>query len=105
MVSSLMAPTVKHVQNHNELSLNGSTVDQSLSDLTVDDPVDISVSGGHLDVQGSEINYVGATHWATILENVEIIKVFTIKALLIYCRFEIFRDFLILMVLRRSQQI
>lgn len=27
-------------------------------------------SGGHLDTQGSETNYVGATHWATVLENV-----------------------------------
>ena len=27
-------------------------------------------SGGHLNQSGSEMNYVGATHWATILENV-----------------------------------
>lgn len=25
---------------------------------------------GHLDYDGSEVNYLGATHWATILENV-----------------------------------
>lgn len=27
-------------------------------------------SGGHLDTQGSETNYIGATHWATVLANV-----------------------------------
>lgn len=25
---------------------------------------------GHLDYDGSEVNYLGATHWATVLENV-----------------------------------
>lgn len=35
-------------------------------------------TAGHLDVQGSESNYVGATHWTSILENVYVCPILNI---------------------------
>ena len=37
-------------------------------------------SRGHLDQSGLESNYVGATHWATILENVSVDPVYELAS-------------------------
>lgn len=49
-----------------------SAVDQSFNGLSIQSPPQTpkTSAGGHLDCNGSELNYLGATHWATILENV-----------------------------------
>jgi len=52
----------------------GMTVDSRMETLSVySSPLASKPwSGGHLDINGSQANYVGATYWATILENVRI---------------------------------
>ena len=55
----------------NHESLDDDAVNQ-LKSLSVDNPPqkpNLTIQG-HLDHRGSETNYHGATHWATILENV-----------------------------------
>jgi hypothetical protein len=58
---------------------NNATVDQRLKGLSVhrspQAPESSLSSGGHLDIHGSETNYLGATHWIAILENVGIPRV------------------------------
>ena len=48
------------------------TVDERLRDLSIEPPSQPSqfASEGHLDTYGSETQYLGATSWAAILENV-----------------------------------
>jgi len=73
-------------------------VDQIMRDLSVQSSGGGSggYSIGHLDINGPETNYVGATHWATILENVRINSHRVILGvLLIGCRFETSKAFFI----------
>ena len=59
-------------QNNGNASFQQATVDQRLKDLSVQNAVEKPEmnSSGHLESSGSETNYLGATHWAAILENV-----------------------------------
>ena len=61
-------------------SLNNSTVDQRMKDMSISLqslPKDsVSPSNGHLDSNGLERNYQGATHWTTILANIHDIQGF-----------------------------
>lgn len=49
-------------------------LDQSFNDLSFQSPphTNETLVRGHLDYNGSEIKYLGATHWETILENVNL---------------------------------
>ena len=50
----------------------GDSVDERLRSLSIEPPSRSSQPAleGYLDIHGSETQYVGATNWATILENV-----------------------------------
>ena len=72
MVTSLMHADKNGTKDGTFHSTNGS-VDERLEDLSIEPPSFKSLRysvRGHLDVHGSEIQYVGATNWQTILENV-----------------------------------
>jgi hypothetical protein len=75
MVTSLMQTTNYDPTNHVDHDHTRSVaVDQSMNGLSLQNsakPPEIS-SAGHLDTSGSETKYLGATHWATILENVSL---------------------------------
>lgn len=76
MVTSLMQPTSQGSETSGDTRSSSSTIfHQNLKDLPVHSSTQTSEPscGGHLDVQGSETNYLGATHWATILENVGVL--------------------------------
>lgn len=64
MVTDLMQTTKKESES--------CTVDHRLKDLSVHSSIPHSQtsSTGHLETNGTETNYLGATHWATILDNV-----------------------------------
>lgn len=73
MVTSLMQTTSKGSGTSGETrSSSNAMIDQHLKDLSVHSSSQTlePSCGGHLDIQGPETNYLGATHWATILENV-----------------------------------
>jgi hypothetical protein len=73
MVTTLMQRSGEGSEGLNaKTSSSSKTVEQSISNLSVDGSPYPSngASGGHWDVKGSEVNYLGATHWSTILENV-----------------------------------
>ena len=75
MVTGLMQKNKERSENlSDKTSPPGMTVDGRMETLSVhSSPLCCETSsGGHLDINGSEANYVGATHWATILENVSI---------------------------------
>jgi hypothetical protein len=75
MVTGLMQTNKEHSENlSDKTSPPGMTVDGRMETLSVHSlPLRSETSsGGHLNINGSETNYVGATHWATILENVSI---------------------------------
>ena len=72
MVTGLMQTTQGRSGYRTEGTLHDEAIDQRLEDLSIKKSLhapDASL-GGHLDVNGSESSYLGATHWATILENV-----------------------------------
>ena len=53
----------------------------------------VAASAGHLDVSGTEKRYLGATHWAAILENVCFSFVYTSTGLfLISCRSKTYKN-------------
>jgi hypothetical protein len=73
MVTSLMQTTKGSSDGSSQRTPpHNVAVDRRLRDLSVHSPPQTCETslGGHLAVYGSETNYVGATHWATILENV-----------------------------------
>ena len=73
MVTSLMRTNKEGSESGSvKIPLHNATVDQCFDNLSVRSlpPTFETSSTGHLDVNGSETNYLGATHWATILENV-----------------------------------
>ena len=75
MVTGLMQTSQKVPESiGDQRSRSNATVDQRLEDLSVHtSPENPETSiRGHLDYHGSETNYLGATHWATILENVAV---------------------------------
>ncbi len=75
MVTSLMQTTKETSEIHSEKrSPQTVAVDERPKDLSVQNsPQNFETSsGGHLDIHGSETNYLGATHWATILQNVRV---------------------------------
>lgn len=53
-------------------SARGQTFDQSLDQLSIDISPQSSdtAPGGHLNINDLGTNYIGATHWEAILENV-----------------------------------
>lgn len=75
MVTNLMQTTKEGSGNRSERKPSyDATLDQRLEDLSVNSlrqNFEVS-SGGYLDINGSETNYHGATHWAAILDNVSI---------------------------------
>ena len=72
MVASLMQNSVKTSENHIEHTSPYAAIDQHLKELSFQNSTPTSETPpiGRLDIQDSEANYTGATHWATILENV-----------------------------------
>lgn len=68
MVTDLMRTTKKE----SESSAHSANIDSRLKDLTVRSslPPSERVSTGHLQTNGTETDYLGATHWATILDTV-----------------------------------
>ena len=74
MVTGLMQKTEDSDGNGDKTSSSAAAVNRRLRHLSVQSspqPAEKS-PGGHLDVHGSQTNYIGATHWTTILENVRI---------------------------------
>ena len=72
MVTDLMHADKDGMKNGTTHPANGS-VDERLKDLSIEPPspkFSRSSVRGHLDVHGSEVQYLGATNWKTILENV-----------------------------------
>ena len=71
MVTSLMQ--IPDISNGHVLAHHAS-VAQRLNGLSVHGKQRAfeTSAEGHLDIHGSETNYLGATHWAAILENVSI---------------------------------
>lgn len=75
MVTSLMQTNEQDSEHHSEKkSPQHVRIDQRLRELSVHNPPKISETSlrGHLDVHGSETNYLDATHWVTILKNVSV---------------------------------
>ena len=75
MVTGLMRTSSEGTESRSDKPLPFDVaVDHCLQDLSIESPLQTSKSSlkGHLDVNGSETNYLGATHWATILENVRL---------------------------------
>ncbi len=73
MVTSLMQTTKADSETGgNQASTRCRTVDESLNRLSIHNSTQPSegAPGGHLSVNDSETNYLGATHWEAILENV-----------------------------------
>jgi len=73
MITHIMNNTADGSESLTDRSTPHSlNVEEHLRDLSVhNSPQSSSVSsGGRLDISGSEANYLGATHWTTILENV-----------------------------------
>lgn len=74
MVTVLMRTTKDSPEHHDEeSSTQTGTFDQRLKGLSIHNASQIlkTPPGGHLDVtHDSETNYLGATHWEAILENV-----------------------------------
>ena len=73
MVTNLIQQPKGSVDQSNEKMLSEqATVDQRFKDLSFQNAADKSEmnSSGHLESSGSETNYLGATHWVAILENV-----------------------------------
>lgn len=73
MIASLIQTAGDGSQNRTEeTALYSGTVDQPLKNLSIQSSPRISKAplGGLLSTHGSETNYLGATHWATILQNV-----------------------------------
>lgn len=73
MVTSLMQTTRADLEDGgNNASARCQTFDQSLNQLSIDNSPRSSETapGGHLSINDSETNYLGATHWEAILENV-----------------------------------
>jgi hypothetical protein len=80
MVTTLIQATKGGPESRSEETFSSShnvPADQRFKDLSVHHSPHICLTslGGHLDINGSEANYVGATHWATILENVSTLYV------------------------------
>ena len=81
MVNSLMQTTKEGFEGRTEkASFHNATIDRRLEGLSIQNPPKSleTSSGGRLDVNGSETNYLGATHWATVLENVGVSNVWRI---------------------------
>ncbi len=73
MVTELLESSGKELNADNDRTsrTNGTADKQPKSLSTRASPHSYqSPVKGHLDYDGSEVNYLGATHWATILENV-----------------------------------
>jgi len=73
MVTDLMQTAKSSSDSGSEnRSDHRSTIDQCMKDLSVHGSPQTfeTSSGGHIDCNGSKSHYHGATHWATILENV-----------------------------------
>ena len=95
MVTSLMQTTKEGSGNRSERKpYYNATLDQRLEDLSVNSLRQNfeASSGGYLDINGSETNYHGATHWAAILDNVSLPLVEEALNTHLTCsRFEIFK--------------
>ncbi|KAK3171834.1 hypothetical protein OEA41_003918 [Lepraria neglecta] len=77
MVTNLMQTTKEGSGNRSERKPSyNATLDQRLEDLSVNSLRQNfeASSGGYLDINGSETNYHGATHWAAILDNIRDIQ-------------------------------
>ena len=73
MVTGLMqTPKKDPIDRNKNVDSDGTTLDKNLNDLSVNNVEENSAkfSSGHLELNGCEMNYLGGTHWATILENV-----------------------------------
>ena len=72
IVTSLMQTSKDGYQSSSKPATYNSTVDRRLKDLSIHSSPQTfeTCSGGRLDINGTETNYLGATHWTTILENV-----------------------------------
>ena len=72
MVTDLIRSRESPVDLDGKEKLRGSTVDQQLNHLSIDSSLQSpgNISGGYLDIHGSETNYLGATNWTAILDNV-----------------------------------
>ena len=78
MVTGLVAAS-NGIPKNRQLS-QSETVDQGLKGLRIDSSqgLNATASGGYLDIDGTETKYVGATHWATILENVSEVHIISV---------------------------
>ena len=78
MVTGLMQTT--SAKENGSSSVSSADVDRRMKDLSVSlqssPPTSEPVSSGHLDKNGLERNYQGATHWTTILDNIHDIQGF-----------------------------
>ena len=75
MVTNIIQKPHKSFENGNEKSFSRDNgVDQSSKSPSTIGSAEISDLSklGHLELNGSETNYLGATHWATILDDVSI---------------------------------
>ncbi len=75
MVTSLMETNKDGFESHSDkTSPHTGTGDQNFDDASAHSLPQVSESSlrGHLNSKGSEKEYVNATHWTTILENVGI---------------------------------
>lgn len=73
MITRIMNNTADSSESQTDRSTPHSlNVEEHLRDLSVQNSPQSSSasSGGRLAINGSEANYLGATHWTTILENV-----------------------------------
>jgi hypothetical protein len=75
MVTSFIQTAKESSESRGQKTSSSSqhaTADQRIKDLSVHSSPQAcqTSSAGHLDINGSELNYFGATHWVTILENV-----------------------------------
>lgn len=78
MVTTLMRTTKEDTENANVKAPSHSrNVDHGLSRLSIHNPSQSTETptGGHLSIDDSETNYLGATHWEAILENVSALLV------------------------------
>lgn len=95
MVANLMQTTKESSGSRCERKPSyNATLDQRLEDLSVNSLRQNfeASSEGYLDINGSETNYHGATHWAAILDNVTLPSVEEALDMQLTCsRFEIFK--------------
>lgn len=95
MVATLMRTTKEDAEKAgSKASSHNNVVDSSFRGLSIHNSSRSTEMplGGHLSVDDSETNYLGATHWEAILENVcALLAYITSQVSANKCRFEIFK--------------